>query len=176
MSEDSIIRISRRQFLFGAGAITLLGVLYTGYRQLGEYPENTLNLRHLSDKEVVIYRILGNWILPAGGPLPGSGGDDECLRRIDAIFDNIPEGKRTLLSALPLAFEHGTLLDHLGSTCLSQLSAEVATSYLDDWATSQNLIRCQLMAALKAMYGFSYFERDDVLTAMNIPPLCAVRS
>ena len=174
MSESSIIRVSRRQFLFGAGAVSLLGVLFTGYRQFGSYRSNDLNLRHLSDKEVVLYQILGDWLLPPGGSLPGSGGDDVTLRQIDAIFQNIPEGKRLLLSALPLAFEHGTILHALGSTSLSQMPQQEADLYLTSWATSKDLIRCQLFAALKTMYALSYFERDDVLKAMNLSALCPV--
>ena len=53
--------ISRRQFLFGAGATTLLLTLATTYQHVGSYPTNDLNLRYLSDKEAVLYRIIGDW-------------------------------------------------------------------------------------------------------------------
>ena len=79
-------------------------------RHVGEYPKSDLGLRNLSDKEAHIYRTIGSWLLPPGGPLPGHGGDDETILGIDAMLNHVPAGKRSLLAALPLVFEHGTAL------------------------------------------------------------------
>jgi hypothetical protein len=176
MTTTKANRISRRQFLFGAATVTLLTSLYTSYRHIGNYPSHSLQLNNLSDKEVTIYRIIGNWLLPKGGALPGSGGDDVSIQLIDRMLINIPEGKRELLAALPLAFEHGTLLHEIGSQALSNMPTADQITYLNEWANSSNLIRCQLLAALKTMYAFSYFEREDVLTAMNLRAICRVPS
>ena len=46
--------------------------------------------------------------------------------------------------------------------------------YLQKWSSSSLLIPSQLMAALKTLYGFSYFERPDVLQAIGMPPFCNI--
>ncbi len=168
--------ISRRNFLIGAGATLILSSLYTGYRQLGSYPKHDLSINNLSEKEVFLYRILGNWLIPPHQGLPGSGGDDQTILLIDQLFEFVPEGKRFLLSALPLAFEHGTILHSFGATSLSQMSPEEQAQYLNNWGDSTNLIKSQLFAALKTIFGFAYFEREDVLQAMNLSPYCQVLS
>ena len=170
------ISISRRQFIVGAGALSVLAATYAGYRQVGNYPTKPDNIEHLTDKEFAIYQAIGNVIIPEGGPLPGTGGDEISMKMLDSMFENIPEGKRELLGALPLVFEHGTVLDSLGSQCFTNLTFVEQNKYIQRWATSGLLIPAQLFAALKTLYGFSYFERDDVLRAMNMPPFCYVSS
>ena len=171
-SDIANLQLNRRAFLMGTGATLLLTTLYTGYRQLGTYPAHNLSTANLSNKEIHIYRILGNWLLPPSQELPGSGGDDEAILALDQMFKNVPEGKRFLLSALPLAFEHGTVLSALGATSLSQMPAEEQTAYLNTWGDSTNLIETQLLAAVKTFFGFAYFEREEVLEAIQIPPFC----
>ena len=82
--------------------------------------------------------------------------------------------ERELLGALPLVFEHGTVIHFFGSSRFTQLPIEEQTSYMTKWANSTLLIPAQLLAALKTLYGFSYFERQDVLHAIGMPPFCAV--
>ena len=162
--------ITRRQFLLGSSATAILLTAGTSLRHIGDYPKSNLNLRNLSNKEAHIYRTIGSWLLPPGGPLPGQGGDDETILGIDAMLSHVPAGKRSLLAALPLVFEHGTALKL--SQRLTEMSSSDAAEYLQDWATSAQLIPAQLFAALRTMYGFSYFERVDVLKAMGLPPIC----
>lgn len=169
-------RMTRRNFLIGTGATLLLTTLYTGYRQYGSYPSHQLPVKNLSDKEVFIYQLLGDWLIPPNQGLTGSGGDIETILGIDQLFAFVPEGKRFLLSALPLAFEHGTLLHELGSVSLSQMSPQKREEYLNEWGSSSNLIKSQLLAALKTIYGFAYFEREEILNALNLPPFCQVLS
>lgn len=164
------VGITRRQFLLGSSATALLLAAGTSLRQVGDYPKSSLDLRNLSNKEAHIYRTIGSWMLPPGGPLPGHGGDDQTILGIDAMLNHVPAGKRRLLAALPLVFEHGTALTL--SQRLTEMNSTDAAEYLQGWATSTQLVPAQLFAALRTMYGFSYFERVDVLTAMGMPPIC----
>ena len=140
--------------------------------QLGSYPESTLEIQTLSDREIYIYRILGDWLLPAGGGLPGSGGDDVTIMRIDTLLTNLPSDQRQLLKALPLVFEHGTALNRFAQSRMSSLSSEEREKYLRSWTESTTLISAQLVAALRTIYALSYFERIDVQEAMHVPPSC----
>lgn len=162
--------LSRRTLLWSSGTLAFVGSVM-GYRHIGHYPTHSLPVK-LSNKEVALYQILGNWMLPEGGDLPGSGGDDETLLRIDELLGSVPLGTRELLELLPLAFEHGAALLEWGGGCLTQMDAATQTAYLDHWASSNNTIACQLMASLKAIYGFAYFERADVVKACQLPGLC----
>ena len=163
--------LSRRHFLLGVGATALLSAAIA-IPQLGSYPKNKLTLHTLSDREVHIYRILGDWLLPKGGGLPGSGGDDVTIMRIDALLTNLPPDQRRLLTALPLVFEHGTALNRFAQSRMSSLTTEDQEAYLQSWTESTNLISAQLVAALRTMYALSYFERIDVQEAMHVPPSC----
>ena len=158
------MKISRRQFLFGSATIAALTTAAITIPQLGGYPSRALPFQVLSDREAHIYHILGEWFLPKGGPLPGSGGDDETLLRIDAMFIDIPKAQRR------------QLLDRFASKRLTALSAEAREQYLQNWTQSNNIIRMQLLAAIKTMYAFSYFERLDVLNAMGLSPHCRISS
>tara|TARA_B100000519_G_scaffold112029_1_gene97036 strand:- start:140 stop:418 length:279 start_codon:yes stop_codon:yes gene_type:complete len=90
------------------------------------------------------------------------------------MMAGLPEGRRWLLAALPMVFEHGTALDHFGAARLTAMPDQEADAYLAAWAHSTSVVRAQLMAAAKALYGFAYFERPEVLAAMQIPPHCSV--
>ena len=168
------ISISRRQLIFGLGAMAVLTSTYTTYQQIGGYHPKPTNILYLSDKEYAIYKTLGNVLIPDGGILPGSGGDDISMKLLDSMFQNIPQGKRELLSALPLVFEHGTVIHFVGSARFTDLNLEEQSKYLQKWSNSTLLIPAQLLAALKTLYGFSYFERPDVLQAMGMSPFCNI--
>ena len=163
--------LSRRQFLFGGGAIALLTTAIA-IPQCGDYPSIELPLNTLSAKEVHIYRILGDWLIPPWGVIPGSGGDDITITRIDTLLTDLPPGQQTLLSALPLVFEHGTALDRFASNRMTTLSPEQRDVYLRSWIESTYLIPAQLVAALRTIFAMTYFERIDVQKAMIIPPTC----
>ena len=156
----------------GAGAVSLLTLVWQSHRHLGQYPKAGFDCTTLSDREVHILQVIGDWLIPPGGGIPGSGGDSVTIKRIDAMLLGVPEHKRFLLSALPLAFEHGPLLFAFGGPRLTEMSEEAKQSYLQSWAESDNLIQCQLMAAIKTLYGFGYFDRDDVLQACGLPYFC----
>ena len=158
--------------LLGAGAVSILTLAWQGYRHLGGYPKAEFQCESLSDREVAILKAIGDCLIPPGGGIPGSGGDTLTLQRIDKMLVGVPEDKRFLLSALPLAFEHGTALFAFGGPRLTDMSPSERTEYLQKWAESDNLIQCQLMAAVKALYGFGYFDRDDVLQACGLPYFC----
>ena len=168
------ISISRRQFVLGAGALSILSTTYATYNQIGDYPKKPEDILFLDDKEYAIYKAIGNVLIPFGGNLPGSGGDETSMRKLDSMFANIPVGKRELLSALPLVFEHGTVIHFFGSSRFTQLNIDEQTLYMTKWTNSNLLIPAQLLAALKTLYGFSYFERQDVLHAIGMPPFCAI--
>lgn len=162
-------------FLLGAAASGLLVTAYAGLRQVGSYPEPPETLRDLqvlTPKEVAIFRRLGDLLLPAGGPLPGSGGDAETLRRMDAFFAGMPEHKLALSRGLPLAFEHGTGLDRFGARCMTRLSEDRCVEYLQGWSDASLIVKAQLWTALKTFYGMTYFERPDVLLAMGFATPC----
>jgi hypothetical protein len=169
------LTLSRRSFIaLSAGTVAVLAAAYAGLRQVGVYPTvaPTLGLRVLTDKEVAIFRRLGDYLVPPGGPLPGSGGDDESIRRMDALFAGLPPHKLQLSRALPLVFEHGTTLDRFGARCMSKLPEHRCEQYLSSWSSSEFVPQMQLWVAAKTFFGLSYFERPDVLAGMGFAVLC----
>jgi hypothetical protein len=148
---------------------------YPALRQVGSYPAQPLDLQILTPKEVAIFRRLGDFLIPPGTELPGSGGDDETIRRIDRLLAGAPDEKRRLLRALPLVFEHGTALDTYGARRLTALPSELGDRFLAEWASSDDPLKSQLWVAAKTAFGFSYFERPDVLAAMGWAVACTGR-
>jgi len=168
---------SRRSMLaFSAATVGVLAAAYAGLRQVGTYPDVEptldLDLQVFGPKEVAIFQRLGDLLLPPGGPMPGSGGDDESIRRMDAFYASMPEHKRRLSLGLPLAFEHGTGLDRFGARCFTRLPEDKCEGYIDGWADSKLIVKAQLFTALKTFYGMTYFERPDVLAAMGFAIPC----
>mgnify|MGYP006919647942 CR=1 FL=1 len=174
--EDDTIVLSRRKVLvLGAAATGLLAAAYQGFRQVGRYPDVGPELSALlifTPKEVAIWRLLGDLLLPPGGPLPGSGGDDETIRRLDAFYAGMPAHKLPLTRGLPLAFEHGTTLDRFGARCMTKLPDGRCATYLEGWADSDVIVKTQLWTALKTFFGMTYFERADVTAAMGFATVC----
>ena len=167
------VALSRRHVLLGAGAAGLLTAAYPVLRQLrGSYPALVHPTQVLTAKEAHVFRIVGDWALPAGHGLPGSGGDDETLRRIDAFYASLDPDKQRLLRALPHVLEHGTALMAYGSRPLSSLTAARREQILRRWSQSPIPAIGQLWVATKLVYSFSYFERPDVLEAMQMPTAC----
>ena len=179
MSEPDLLHVSlsRRQvFVLGAAASALLATAYATLRQVGIYEKPDQAYEVLTPKEVAVLRRLGQFILPAGSSLPGHGGDDETLRRIDALLASLPDHKRRLVRALPQVFEHGTSLERYGARCMSKMGDERCDEYLTDWANDETILRAQLWIAGKLLYGMSYFERPDVLAALQCPIPCGTRA
>ncbi len=174
MADDSAsIQLSRRRFIvLGAGAVALLGAAYASLRQVGCYPAPVQEYRHLTPKEAAVLALLGDYLIPPGGDLPGSAGDKATLDRIDDLLDGAPPPKRRLLRALPLVFEHGSGLDRFGARSMTKLPADRLEEYLAQWERSRAVVRLQLWAALKVTYGLTYFERPDVMAAMGMTPEC----
>lgn len=171
--EDHVIGLSRRRFLvFGAAAAGLLGTAYATVRQVGCYPEPPATYRFLTPKEAAVFALLGDYMIPPGGDIPGSAGDLETLRRIDDVLGGVPLYKRRLLRALPQVFEHGSGLDRFGARSMTKLPADKVEEYLAQWEHSRAIVRMQLWAALKLFYGLAYFERPDVLEAIGMPIQC----
>lgn len=175
MDEEVSIRLSRRQVIaLGAAAVGVTALAYAVVRQVGTYPEPEEEFVNLSPKEIAVYRLIGDFMLPPGGPLPGSGGDTETLRRIDAFLGRLPPHHMRVVSALPHVFEHGPALDRFGARSLTQLSDERQRETLHRWVDAQGAIEAQLWAAMKVVYSVTYFERGDVLQAMGMGPFCPV--
>jgi len=173
--DDTIVLSRRAVLVLGAAATGVLAAAYAGLRQVGSYPEpppTLTDLRVLTDKEVAIFRRLGDFLLPPGGPLPGSGGDDETIRRMDLFYAGMPDHKRQLSRGLPLAFEHGTTLDRFGARCMTAMPEERCVDYLESWADAKIIVKSQLWTALKTFYGMTYFERPEVLAAMGFAVPC----
>ena len=166
--------LSRRQFLLGSAALSILVSASITLPQLGSYPDHDLPVKVLSSKNVHIYRTLGNWLIPADSGMPGSGGDDTTIVAIDALFHQLPKDQEVLLLALPLVFEHGTALNRFASARLSALPPDQLDRYMRSWATSSSLVSAQLFAALRTIFGLSYFERLDVQEAISMPAPCVV--
>lgn len=169
---DARILVSRRQLVLGAGAVGLLTAAYAALRQVGFYPQPEVPYVTLTPKSASIYQEIGDFLLPAGGPLPGSGGDTTTLSRIDELLTELPNHQARLLLALPLAFEHGTALDRFGARAMTHLPPERRQLYLASWAEATDILSAQLWAAVKTVYGMAYFERPDVQRAMGIAPFC----
>ena len=164
--------IRRRQFLIGSAGLSLITAAY-GVRHIQSYPDSGLVLDNLSDREVHIYRILGRWIAPPTENIPGHGGDDITIHNIDELFEPVPEKMRLLLLGLPLAFEHGAILLDWGGPPLSSMTDEEASEYMHQWTTSTLTPQLQLLAVLKTVFGFAYYERQDVLDAIGLPGTCS---
>jgi hypothetical protein len=140
---------------------------------VGNHPPPPVGVTTLSAKEVAIFRVIGDFALPPGGAMPGSGGDDTTIGVLDGMMASAPPDKQTLLRALPLVFEHGTALDRFGSRALTQLSPERQHAYLTRWAHTQVVIPAQLWVAAKTLFAFGYFERPEVLEAMGLSVACS---
>lgn len=167
------VAISRRQALvLGAGGVALLATAYATLRQVGTYETPNQQFTTLTPKEATVFARLGEFMLPGGHGLPGSGGDDITLARIDRMLTRLPDHKRRLVRALPQVFEHGTTFDRYGARCMSKLPDERCERYLEDWANDETALRAQLWAALKMVFGMTYFERPDVLVALDCPIPC----
>ncbi len=165
--------LSRRSLLaFGTATTGVLVAAWHGVGQLGTYPALPFPARTLTPKTAAIYQLLGDFHVPPGGPLPGSGGDRATLLLIDEVLTFLPDHHSMLLQALALAFEHGTALDRFGAQRLTRMSERDRHDFLDRWARSEDLIPAQLYAALRIVFDITYFERTDVQLAMGIPMLC----
>jgi len=163
---------SRRAILLGAGAVSALAVLYPALRQVGSYPATDQPFQELGPKTAAIYALLGDFLAPPDGPLPGSGGDATSLARLDQLLASVPDHTALLLQALPLAFEHATALDRYGARSLSHLPPDRQRAFLTEWADADDLVRAQLFMGLRSVVGMMYFERSDVVRAMGIAPGC----
>ena len=163
--------ISRRNLLIGSAGVGMITAA-VGVGHLGPYPDSQISLTNLSPREAHIFQVIGRWMAPPTDGLPGHGGDTITLKHIDEMLGEVPEGMRTLLSGLPLAFEHGPILLKWGSRRMTELSETDIDEYLTEWSQSTLTPMCQLMAALKTLYGFAYYERSDVLEAIGIPGIC----
>lgn len=168
-------QLSRRQFLgLGASSVGLLAAAWHGVGHLGSYPPVPFDAVTLTPKTAAVFTVLGDWLLPPGGDLPGSGGDQETLRLIDQVVTSLPPHHQMLMLALPLAFEHGTALDRFGADRLTSMSAADQSRYLDDWFFGDSVVRNQLITAVKMVWNMTYLERSDVQRAMGIPMVCGL--
>jgi hypothetical protein len=55
---------------------------------------------------------------------------------------------------------------------MTKLPPDRLEEYIAHWEQSTTVVRLQLWAAIKVMYGLAYIERPDVMEAMNMPFLC----
>lgn len=166
------VHLSRRHILLGSAAVGLLTAAYATLRQVGTYPPPPDPYEVLTPKSAAIYREIGDFLLPPGGPLPGSAGDRESMRRLDNFLARLPLHQARLLLALPLAFEHGTALDRFGARAMTHLPADRRHAYLVSWAEASDVLSAQLWMAIKTVYGMTYLDRADVQRAMHLPPFC----
>ena len=99
------------------------------------------------------------------------------MRKLDYVC-KYTRWKKRITRSITIGFEHGTVIHFFGSSRFTQLPIEEQTSYMTKWANSTLLINLSnTLAALKTLYGFSYFLADqDVLHAIGMPPFCAVSS
>lgn len=176
MADGFQVRIGRREILLGAAATALAAVAYPSLRQVGRYPAVDAPFTSLSPKEVAVYRVVGDFLLPPGGPLPGHGGDDVTLAGIDAFFSALPPHQSRVVGALPHLIEHGSALDRYGARCMTALSSDRQNAYLTAWSSAELLVEAQLWSAMKVVFTFGYFDRADVLEAMGVGPKCRGRA
>ena len=173
MTNEQPRKWTRRQVLvFSGAAVAVLTAAYAGLRQTGQYAPLQQSYRTIGPKEAAVFKVIGDFILPPGGPLPGSGGDDTTLLLIDEFIADMPPNKQILTTALPLLFEHGSGLDRFGSRSMTKLSDDRRDQYLVEWATSHNPLQGQIWGATRTLYALTYGERPDVLAAMNAAIEC----
>ena len=53
------------------------------------------------------------------------------------------------------------------------MTTDEIDDYMNIWVNSTLLPVQQLLAALKTMFGFAYYERQDVLDAIGLPGTCS---
>lgn len=174
MGNPSRLHLSRRALLFGAAASGLLAAAYASLRQVGSYPKPSQAFAQLTAKEAWVYALIGDFILPPDGLLPGSGGDALTLAGIDRFLDGLPVHHRRMVRSLPHVIEHGPALDRFGARSMSRLPEPRREAYLGGWAQADEGIEAQLWSALKLAYGIGYFGRSDVRAAMGLAPYCGV--
>ena len=171
----SILGLSRRTVLrlsAAAAGLAAVGGAAMVARQIDDPPATTGTFRWLPPRAAATFAAFGDFLVPPGGALPGSGGDATTLTRLDAQLGAMPTEMRDLILLLPLVFEHGTALDRLGSRSLCHLDKDARLAYLTRWAEATDLFRAQLFTAMRTLYGLAYFERPDVVRAMGIAPRC----
>lgn len=166
------MQLTRRSLVLGGAASAALVAAWPLVRQAGSYPEPSWAPRVLTPRDVAVYRVVGDFLVPPGGELPGSAGDEITLKRLDAWLLGAPPAKAQLLAALPLVLEHGTALDRYGSRALTRLPPDLQAESLEAWAESRVAVTAQIWAAVRLIFGFAYFERDDVARAVRLPFLC----
>ena len=159
--------------MFGAAATGVLATAWATVRQVGgPYREPPPNLLAMSPKEYQVFGIVGDFLIPPGGELPGSAGDEITLRGVDAFIHSAMPDKRWLMLSLAHVFEHGTALDRYGARSLTRLPPHLQRVDLEAWATSTTLVSAQLWMAAKSIYAFPYFDRPDVRDAMRFRAVC----
>ena len=86
----------------------------------------------------------------------------------DRIRKNCPTISARMLRAISYVHDLEQRARALGYT------SEEIDAYMRGWATSSHLVSAQLFAALRTLFGLSYFERLDVQQAISMPSPCAV--
>jgi len=159
--------------MLGAAATGVLVTAWATVRQVGgPYDTPPPNLAALSPKEYQVFAIVGDFLIPPGGELPGSGGDETTMRGVDSFIHSALPDKRWLMRSLAHVFEHGTALDRYGARSLTRLPPHLQEVDLEAWATSTTLVSAQLWIAARSFYGFSYFDRPDVRDAIGFNAVC----
>jgi hypothetical protein len=166
------MQITRRRLLLGGAAAGVAAAAYATLRQVGRYPDAEPGYKLLDPKQVAIFQVLGDYLLPPGGPLPGSGGDRDTLTRLDSYVGGMPPDRAWVVMGLALVFEHGTAFDRYGARRLTQLPAERRAQYLKAWSKSSVVVQQQLWMAARSILGVVYFDRADVLAAMKMNIAC----
>jgi hypothetical protein len=166
------VELTRRGLVLGGAAAAALTAAWPLVRQAGTYPTPSWSPRVLTPRDVAVYAVVGDFLVPPGAGLPGSAGDESTLKRLDVWLAGAPEHKARLLAALPLVLEHGTALDRYGSRALTRLPPPLQEASLQAWADSRVATTAQIWAAVRMIFGFAYFERVDVAQAVRLPFLC----
>jgi choline dehydrogenase-like flavoprotein len=116
----------------------------------------------------------GETLFPAGGAIPPSSADVDVPGYLDGWMANLPPRQATMITALFLLIEQGTLLLGKGITGrvrrFSSLGTQDRIDYLHRIEQHPLFMVRALLAALRTVFSFAYLDRPPVQEALGIEP------
>ena len=155
--------------------IVLIGVGVLGLRRgFHGYPATGSKFVVLAPREEAFLQAAAETLFPPHEGLPISGGQADLPGYADRYLAVLPRRQRTLIRALFVLFEHGTLLwpgqGKGGFKRFSALSPEQRLAVLRDWQSSSLSVRRLCLAALKAILILGYVGHPESLDALGLAP------
>ena len=151
-------------------------VLLVGLRRvLAGYPRPPGTPRVLTRAEWATLDAVADALFPAGGPVPPSGSEAGVAAYVDRLVEASHPRQRSLMRALFLLVEHGTLLFPApgglsGLRRFSALDAGQRVVVLEAWRCSGWFVRRLVFTSLRAICTMAYFSDPAVLRTLRLGP------